>query len=84
MTTPPCRIGCGAYAASFVGPVAGTLIGSGIEGSAVVVEDFDDSCAKTLMTETRMQQAIDSGLFMTRILAGCSWQASAFSDDMAH
>src|SRR5438552_166383 len=33
-TTPPCRIGSGAYAASFDGPGFGTPIGAGSGGSA--------------------------------------------------
>src|SRR5262245_13797731 len=64
MTTPPCRIGCGAYGASFVVAAAGTFIGGGTAGSDVA-DGFDASCAEPTMTEMTKKQEINSGLFMT-------------------
>src|SRR5882724_2462571 len=65
ITIPPCKIGCGAYAASLVGPGAGTFKGGGIAGSAALGADgFDVSCASIMTQQKRKQQPINTRHFI--------------------
>src|SRR5271157_4401775 len=63
-TTPPGRIGCGAYGASLVGPGFGAPKAGGRGGSAPAGEVSADSQVTAARTVSTSQSAIESGCCM--------------------
>src|SRR5882672_3574140 len=81
-TTPPWRIGCGAYGASFVGPGCGTPRAGGRgTGTPEVAAALRDCWVTAAIIESRSQGITNSGRCMARMLACRLCVASAFSCD---